>query len=333
MKPRNLIALAITLIFLFLAIYKIDFSDFISAFEGLNPIWALPALFFYFLSFLFRAVRWRYMLADGKHIHLSSLFGYIVIGFMANNLLPARLGEFVRAYVTGRREQQSRSAVFASVVLERLFDGITIVIILLLLLYIEGSLGRPWLHYLSLVSSVVFAGGIVFLVMLTFMRETAVKFSAAIFSLLPARLETLGNHILGRFLSGLSLLRNLKDLLAVTVFSFAVWGCETLVYLTYLKAFDINVPLDAALLTLVVVNLSMMIPSSPGGIGIFQFACVKALAIFGVSQGTALAFSGALHATQLLPIIILGLILLPRMGFSFSEISHVELEDDPENPA
>jgi len=163
------------------------------------------------------------------------------------------------------------------------------------------------------------------------MRETAMKISAAVFSILPKRLETLGNHILGRFLSGLDLLHSAKDLLLVSIFSFAVWTCETMVYLTYLKAFDIHVPLDAALLTLVVVNLSMMIPSSPGGIGIFQFACIQALAIFGVSQGTALAFSGALHATQLLPIIILGLILLPRMGFSFREISNVELEDDSEN--
>ncbi len=330
MKTRNLIALVITALFLFLAIYKIDIGDFTGAFRHLNPLYFIPALFVYFVCFFFRALRWRLILSDGRSMGIWSLYGYLIIGYMANNVLPARLGELVRAYVTGRREKVSRSAAFASVVLERLFDGLTIVFILIMLMFIAG-IERQWLIYLSVVSSLIFVGGITFLFMLAFMRESTMKIAAKIFSLFPKKLEDLANHILGRFLTGLGMLHSAKDLLMVIAYSFAVWGCEALVYMIYLKAFNVDVPMHAALLTLVVVNLSMMIPSSPGGIGIFQFACIKALAVFGVSQGLAFAYSSALHATQLIPVIILGLILLPYMGFSFKEISHVDLDESASN--
>ena len=326
MKFKTLITVLISALFLAMAVWNFDTEEFVKALREVHPLYFLPAFTFYLLSFLFRTFRWGRMLRGVKAIAPRPLFSYLVIGYMANNLLPARLGEIVRAYVTGKQERMSRSSAFASIVIERLFDGLTIVMLLVVLILTSG-LDRAWLRYMAWVSSLLFLGGLAFLFALTFQQESALALAKRAVRLLPRQAGEKILHILGRFVAGLQLLRTPRDLAVSFFSSFLVWGCEVMVYVIYLHAFEINVPLHAALLALIVVNLSSLIPSSPSYIGVFQFACIKSLEVFGVGASTALAWSVAIHATQIIPITLLGLFLLGRMGLSMRELRAVKLDE------
>ncbi len=330
MKARTILAILVSALFLTLAVWNFNLNDFVQAFKHVSPMYILPGVFFYLISFFFRTLRWRFMLRSVKNIRMPALFSYIVIGYMANNLLPARLGEIVRAYVTGKSEGMSRSSAFASVVLERLFDGLTIVMILVVLMF-AADVDRAWLRYMAWVSSLLFVGGLLFLFALAYQRQRVMNLTEKLVGIFPAAISAKILHILNRFVLGLSLLHQPKDFVISFLISFLVWICEVMVYINYLYAFGISVPLQAALLALVVVNLSSLIPSSPSYIGVFQFACVKTLAIFGIANTTALAWSVAIHATQIIPITILGLVLLSKLGMTMGELSQVELDENGEN--
>jgi len=124
------VGIGISIFFLFLLFRKIDFDKLLAALAEMDYRYLLPAVLFTFISYFFRAVRWRFLLLPMKKTLMRNLFPATIIGYMANNLLPARLGEFVRAYVLGEKESLDKSAVFANLVVDRLFDGFTVILIL-----------------------------------------------------------------------------------------------------------------------------------------------------------------------------------------------------------
>ena len=329
MKARTFLTLAVSAVFLVLAVWNFHFDEFWAVLRHLNPLYFLPALAAYFCSFLFRTLRWQVMLKPTKAIPARSLFRYLVIGYMANNLLPARLGEIVRAYVTGNSESMSRSAAFASVLIERLFDGLTIVMILIVLMLFAG-LGQGWLHTTAWISASLFVGGLFVLYLMSRYRNGFMAISERMLKRLPGPMTAKLNHILQRFVTGLSLLYAPRAFFLSLAMSFFVWASEVMVYIVYLKAFEIEAPITAACLALVVVNLSSLIPSSPSYIGVFQYACIAALEIFGVGATAAFTFSVAVHSTQVIPITLLGLYFLSRMGLSLGEIRKAKLNDGSE---
>src|SRR5579863_9989320 len=103
----------------FLLLRNIDWKDLWSAFAQFRAIWIIPSLAVYLLGYIIRGFRWEVLLSPIKKCNFQSLFPTLVIGFMANNLLPARAGEFVRAYLNGTKEKISRSASLATILLER----------------------------------------------------------------------------------------------------------------------------------------------------------------------------------------------------------------------
>jgi hypothetical protein len=130
------IGVGISVFFLFLLFRKIDLQKMVSALGEMDYIYLFPAVVSTFISYFFRAVRWKYLLSPLKKTRLRNLFPATIIGYMANNLLPARLGEFVRAYVLGEKEALGFGAVFASLVIDRLFDGFSVLMILLLTCFV-----------------------------------------------------------------------------------------------------------------------------------------------------------------------------------------------------
>ena len=135
MKKKFIIGLLVSLVFLYLAFRKVDFSELWSALKGANYWYILPNIVLVILSMWMRAYRWKFMIHPIKKVGLGRLFSTVMIGFMANNVLPARLGEFVRAYSLGAKENISKSATFATIVIERIFDGFAILFILWLSLF------------------------------------------------------------------------------------------------------------------------------------------------------------------------------------------------------
>ena len=330
MKWKYIFAAGVSLVFLWLAFRQFDFGEAHDAIAAADLRFVLPALAAYLVSFIVRTYRWQIMLKPVRSLPLKNLFQYLVIGYTANNLLPARLGEFVRAYVTGQREGISRTSAFASVVLERIFDGATIVFVLVLLMF-AGSVDWPVLRATAWTGAIVFSGGLAFLFALAYQRDRALKLARAMLSKLPKKLARTFDSLLVKFLSGLDLLRHPSRFIGSFMLSFCVWAAEGAVYYFYLQAFHLDAaPWHAAALALVAVNLSGMIPSSPGMIGVFQFFCQQALFLYGIPKSTGLTLSVAVHATQIVPITLLGLIFLSKMGLNLMELGKADISENGE---
>ncbi len=255
------------------------------------------------------------MLKSVKLISIGKMIQFVIIGFMCNNLLPARLGEFARALVIADKERISARASFASVVLERIFDGVTIVLFILILM-----IKHPFPFW---VRQMVICAGFLFLIvflLLLFLGHKGEKIIDWLQDRFQAGIINKVSGFARKFVHGLEMLRDWRVIIPVFMLSLIVWSIEVLNYLMIMHAFDIRLPLQAAMFTLVVTNLGIMIPSSPGSVGTFQYFCLLALGFYGIQQETGLAFAVTLHASMYIPVTILGIIFLARMGLSLNNI-------------
>lgn len=308
----------IGLIFLFLAFRNFRYHEFINALSDFNLYYLLPILCIFFLSYFMRGIRWRVILDSVKKISIYNSFSVIFIGQMGNNLLPVRLGEIIRAYVIGNKENISKSASFASIVLERVFDGITLVA---LMISVTFFLPFPlWVKKIVLISAIVFGMALFFLIICVHKMDRVIDYLKRWFPIMregnPDKIST----FLLRFTSGLRLLRNGKQVTVVFIFSLFIWSCEALIYFTLFKALEIQLPFYSSIFVMGTAALMIAIPSLPGHIGTFHYACMLALAVFGVSKNTSLIYAIILHGIIYVAIVSSGLFFMSRSGLRIGEL-------------
>jgi len=234
---------------------------------------------------------------------------------MCNNILPARLGEFARALVISQKERISARASFASVVLERVFDGATIAAMLLALLFIQPF--PDWVQKLSVFAGVLFLGSLILLIILGYKGEKWIERIQSGSSVKIMR-KTAGFML--KFVWGLQMLKSKQLILWVVILSGVIWVIEAVNYYIIMHSLGISLTLGAAAFTLVVANLGIMIPSSPGNVGTMQYFCILALTIYEIAKDKALAFSLVLHAEMYIPVTLLGIIFLTSMGLTIKNI-------------
>lgn len=304
----------ISLVFLYLAFQKVELRKIVEASKEANYIHLFPAFIFLILWAFFRVVRWKYLLLPAKNIGLASLFSATMIGFMANNLLPARMGELIKVYFIGKRENISKSLSMATVILERVFDVLIILIFLVLLLIISPF--PQWVDKAGYIVTGVLGTVIFLLFMLKFKADYSLIVSNKIFYFLPDKITIRINKILKSFIAGLNVLGTPKYILLIIIYSFLAWIASGIMIYFVLLAFNINLPLYASFFVLVVVSLGIAIPSSPGFIGTYHFFCIVALSVFGVSKDIAGSFSIFFHALGYIPLTLTGLICLWRENIS-----------------
>jgi uncharacterized protein (TIRG00374 family) len=250
----------------------------------------------------------------------------VMIGFMANNVLPARLGEFVRAYSLGTKECISKSASFATIVVERLFDGISILFILwitLLLFPFPDWVKKGSNLFLILNSALFFL-----LVFLEVKTDATLKFLQSIFKFLPHRLSTKAQEILLKFVSGLKVFRDVPSLIWILAWSILIWLVVGISNYFIFLVFDLHPPIQASFILLVIVSLGVMLPASPGFVGTFQFFCIVSLATFGYDKNVALPFSLVLHASSYFPVTLLGLYYLRREHLSLKTLEKESVKSE-----
>jgi len=320
LRRRFLLGLLISLVFLYLAFKGVDYNVLWSSLRGVN--------FFYLFLFMLavialmwvRAYRWKFMVDPLKKVKVYSLFSSAMIGFMANNILPVRLGEVVRAYSLGTKENISKSASFATIVMERIFDGFSLLFILWLTLYlfpfsrssVKVELIRRGAN-LALIANIL---AFLILILLELKPEPLLNFFKKLFGLLPRRLSEKAEAVLDKFSSGVRVFRDIPRMGWILLWSLILWlGTGISNYLVFL-AFDLHPPIQATLMLMVIVTLGVVIPSSPGYVGTVHFFAVIALSLFGYGKDTSVPFSIVLHASQYLPITLLGLVYLKHEHFS-----------------
>ncbi|MFA7404109.1 MAG: lysylphosphatidylglycerol synthase transmembrane domain-containing protein [Pelobacteraceae bacterium] len=314
--------IAISLFFMVLLFRKIDFNSLWSALVRVDYRYILLAVVCTFVSYFLRAIRWHYLLIPEKRIPLSSLYPATIIGYMANNLLPARLGEFVRAFVLAQQEGLQTPTVFASLVIDRLFDGFTVMLILLFTLFTlrlpQGmSEAETVLRTGGVVTFILYAGVVVFLFVLKHQTIRTLAWTGVLLKPFPQQLSNRIIPLLGSFIGGIRISSNGGHLAAILVSSIAVWLFCVIPVDMVLQGFGIHLPITASMFILVLLVFAVMVPASPGFIGTYHYACFRGLSAFGIPESTAVSIALVLHGTAFFPVIIAGFYYLWQSKMSF----------------
>jgi len=313
------ISIVFSLFFVVLIFYNIDIEKTSNAFLNANYIYIPIAVFLSIVTNILRTYRWKFIINPIKHISTSSLFSGVAIGYMANNLLPARLGELIRAYIMGKKENISKSSTFATILVERIFDGLTLLFFLAIIAILFSL--PVWIKHASIGAALFFILLSAFLILLITKKTTGIKLVNKILVIFPVSFAKIISNLLNNFLSGLIIVNHKKNIFWAFIFSIIVWLSEALTYYAVSFSFNINLPVYVSLLTVVIVNIGILIPSAPGYIGAFEFFCVSALAIFNVGKSAALSYAIVLHTVLFIPITLIGIYYFGRENLNLSDIT------------
>ncbi len=318
------IGLIISAVFLYLALRKVDFGGVWLALKAARFLWLIPGLIVYFVGVLLRTWRWQYLLKPLKRVSIKTLFPIINIGYMGNNVYPARAGEILRTIVLKRHEDISISGSLATIVVERIFDAVVILGFVLLNL---GQLGRMQVegNLKSVIQTLALWVGILFLVVLVvfiiiavFPAKSKTIITKVINKLTPIRWRKPLTDVSDKFLDGLASLRSPLDTLMVLFTSILIWTCETVLYWAITQAMGISLNFMTLMLVNGAINLVLLIPAAPGGLGTFDAACKAMLMAYGISSELALGFTLLLRVALWIPITALGAIYFIREGLRWN---------------
>jgi len=324
---RIALSVAISGIFLFFAVRNVDWHEALETLRRANYLWVLPVLPVTVWTLYIRAQRWRIFLHAFGEPPLRPLVAATNIGFMANMVLPLRIGEVIRPVLAARKENLPLSGVLASVLLERIFDMFTILLLLgvSVSLVTVGDQVREW--GLLLTALALGVGGVIALI--RWQEDLALAIARRACALLPARLgEPVYGFVRG-FVQALEMLGSASAFARAFLWSVFLWLVISTVYMMAFLAFHLTVPmLTGAVVLTATVAIAVSVPSAPGYIGAFQVGCVLGLAIFKIPESEAIAFSIVVHLTQFVSVIGAGLYSLWMEGMSFRDVEAAERGDD-----
>ncbi|MCD4814206.1 flippase-like domain-containing protein [bacterium] len=326
-KKRFWIGIFMTGLFLYLVFRQVDVFGLKTALVHADYRWLVPALIVYLLGYVLRAIRWQYLMHTIKRISWQQLFPPLILGFMFNNVFPARAGEFVRAYVVGKRENISKSAVFATVIMQRAYDGLVMVLFAGVVLYFyhlpETQGNAEFVQMINLIvnlTTLLFVAMFIILFAIITWKKLATTVLGKLTRMLPEKIGRPVDKIFGSLLDGFSVLKSKRNSMLAFTFSVLAWSGESAAYYFVLRAFGLELPAYVAIMLMAVVNLGIMIPSSPGYIGPFEFFGVGTLMLFGIVKSTALPCILVIHTLVWLPITLWGFYYMWTMKLSFREM-------------
>lgn len=318
------IGVFISLAFLWLALRGLNLGAFWQAVRGAQYFWLLPGIGVYFLAVWLRAWRWHYLLAPLKPVPTYEIFPITAIGYMGNNVYPARAGEVLRAVILKRHHGISISASLATILVERIFDGVVMLAFVFFnlpelarLTHDSGIVGN--IQQVVLGGTALFLGALLLFLLAAMFPERTMALSRALLRYAPLALQKRLLPLLERFLGGLTFLRSPFHVLMVFLTSLGIWLLETGKYWFVMYAFPFHVPFYALMLMNGVVNLATTIPSAPGYIGTFDAPGIAVLRAYGVEQSLATGYTLVLHVALWLPITLLGAFYLLREGIHWQE--------------
>lgn len=312
-----------------------------------NYLYVGPALLAYFAGLYFRGLRWRYLLRPLVGNTRRALFPVVVVGYMANNILPVRLGEIVRSYYLGLREDISSATAFGTIAVERVFDVFTLLLFIALVWLLPGAdmlgsvaEGLPGGTPLLIAFSVLpFIGITVIIgVIVAVPANTVLLLAERLMFFVPAVLKVRLLTLAARLITGLTVVRSPGRLASVLLMSLPIWIMEGTMLWIIAQGFDIGPSLGsqvqvvaAVMLFLAVANLSLVVPSAAGGVGPFNFFGAATLVALGVADAEAGAYVLTSHIALLLPVTVLGFILLFSDHMSLRALLY-RAQSAPEEP-
>lgn len=306
-----LLGIVISTLGMWYALRDVDIPAMVRGIGHVEISWLIGSVVAGLLSLVVRALRWRLLLDQVKQVEVGALVSATFIGIMANNLLPARLGEVVRAWALARRKQMPMPTVLGSIFVERLLDVITILALLGLCLFLSPDLGSRAarvLKYTGLIVLLFVAAGTGGLLVTVHFRNRLLQ-AGECWAMRDGRAWTSRLvELLHRFLDGLCTFRGGMQTVVVTVLSVLVWAMSVASFQILAEGFGLGLTPVQVTLVFVIVLLGIAVPSAPGYVGTFHGFCVAGLAmVAGTEPALALAYATLLHGSQWLAINVIGL--------------------------
>ncbi len=319
------LGVVISVVFMYFALRGLRLKDLGETLKNANYWWLIPGVAVYFLAVWGRAWRWHYLLRPVKKVPTKTMFPIVAIGYMGNNIYPARAGEVLRAIVLKKHEGVPISASLATIIVERVFDGVVMLGFVFLnlpelakLTSDSGFIGD--IQSLALWGSAAFFGALlVFMLAAMFPQITERVVNVVFQRVLPERFREKGMGLTHRFLDGLAALRSPRDAWMVFVTSIVIWLFETGKYWFVMHAFPFQVSFFALMLMNGIVNLATTIPSAPGYVGTFDAPGIALLSAYGVEKTLAAGYTLVLHAALWIPITVLGAYYMAREGLHWDK--------------
>jgi uncharacterized protein (TIRG00374 family) len=329
---KTVLGFVLTGLLLWWVLRDVSVADVWARVQEADPWLLAGAVLVATFSFVLRALRWRVLLHPSHpDSRFEPRFGATCIGFAVNNLLPARLGEFARAYALSRTEGLNIGASIASLVAERIFDGLVLAFFLFVTISLpgfplgEGSTGLLVRRTANL-GAVAF--GLAFFVLWLAARHSAGSvrlFERSVGRLLGPSLRDRASRLVSGFLAGLGSLHDTVTFAKALGWSVIVWLNLAFSIWLGLMAFAITGPgLSGAIFLQSVIAFAVAAPSSPGFFGVFEAATRLGLGVYDVPVTDMVSFATSYHILTFLPVTALGLWYIRRFGLSWSEMGHSE---------
>ena len=339
------LGIGVGLAFLALFLLTVDLGRMIDSIAGANHVLLIPAVGLYLVSVLFRTFRWQVLLRHMSHVSTRRLYPVVVVGYMANNLLPFRLGEVVRSYYVGEREGISKASALVTILVERVLDALTLLFfIAVIAIFVplsglaEGlaeTAGIAWpLLVVGLSAPFVLAFGTL-LFFAAFPTNTRAM-ASALLRPLPESIQAPGHNLIEYFLNGLIPLRSPRTLGGLFLLSLPIWLFEASLFFVIgfsfgLQEYFASLGQMAVAMVLVtsIANIGSSIPGAPGGIGLFEIIARETLVLLPlavVDRSVAAGFAAVSHVALLLPMIVLGQVFLWAGNISLGRLSRAGKE-------
>lgn len=312
------IGVAVSAVCLFFALRGLQLAEVWATLKHVNYWWLLPGVAVYFVAVWARTWRWHYLLRSLRPVSLRTLFPVVVIGYMGNNVYPVRAGEVIRSYVLKRKERIDMSPSLATIVVERVFDGVVMLFFVFVALPFT-PLPADLRQVVILSSLLFFLLLVVFFAMAASPQRTQALYAQVLRRAVPERWRGRIEDLLDRFMDGLRCLRSGRDVAMIFLTSVFIWLTETVKYWFVMHGFGFSVPFYVLMLMAAVVNLATTLPSSPGYVGTFDWPGIVVLVGFGVAYSVAAGYTLLLHAALWLPITLLGAYYMWRESVSWRD--------------
>ena len=317
--------LLISALFLYLAFRQTDLTATWGVIREADISLLILVVTITFLQYIVRAWRWRIFLDPVQETCFPSRLSSLIIGFAANCILPARLGEFIRANYMGHTSGISRSTAFGTIVIERLFDGFTLLLVLLIGL-LATTFPKELQSYsgsLRMTGLIIFLGYVLLVLLLAGFKYRAdlfLKLLERLLFFLPVSLTSKIIRIIRNFTAGLVLLKDCRGWITAVFFSLLVWSLSLYQIMLIEQSIGLNLPFISAFLILAMASFGVMIPSAPGYIGTFHLAVQYGFLFYGIGKEEALSAAILWHAGFYFPTILFGLISFLYVQSAFGKV-------------
>lgn len=313
---KFVLGLLLTALALWLSFRNLDWNDLSQSFARVDVFWVFLAVANVLLTVYVLGWRWQILLKSKAGVTLADMFRFNIISQYVNIIIPARFGELLKAWLVSRKYTLSGSYVLGTVVIEKIFEMFSVVIL--------GVLAPLFFTFQTRLKGHTLAVGVLlFLVPLVTLviwkREMVRKWLTRLAKVFPWKLRRRLLIFLDKGMEAFGLLKDIKMTLKVVLVTFLVILCQVITNVFLFKAFGLNLFFFEALVLQLVIIVGMSIPSVPGKFGVFEYTVILGLSMFGVEESIALSFGLMLHVVAYLPKIFLGFVFMSSLNISIKK--------------